>query len=162
MPRKRTKQPSREHEIMKRGNYEVGEAIRRIEQIEDELNNQGLDDFRKDLTDARADLVDALLEESLSEQKDGTGRESTHVVPSRGKVTVEVIDKISQAESQEPEVPYPEEKFFERAEILESGWVRCIRDADRYEEDTPGEDVDYYPPQLVNGIWTVDEDVAID
>jgi hypothetical protein len=50
---------------MDRGNLKQHKAIREIEQIEDELKARGIDDLRERLTDARADLVDSLLEEQL-------------------------------------------------------------------------------------------------
>mgnify|MGYP006294025705 CR=1 FL=1 len=50
----------------KHGLYEVGDAIHRIERVEDELNQtDGVTDIRERLTNARADLVDALLQEEM-------------------------------------------------------------------------------------------------
>mgnify|MGYP000283052457 CR=1 FL=1 len=48
------------------GVYDVGEAIRRIEEVEDELCRvDDVEDIRERLTEARADLVDALLEREV-------------------------------------------------------------------------------------------------
>lgn len=47
----------------------VDQAIREIEQVEYELSaSDGMEDQRESLTEARADLVDALLEQELSDQ----------------------------------------------------------------------------------------------
>lgn len=81
----------------------------------------------------------------------------SHNIPNDGAVTVEVIDKISQAESEHPEIEYPENKTYKEVEILESGWIRCVGPKDRPDsEEHDGEDVDYFPPHLVNGIYTID------
>lgn len=48
------------------GHYRVGEAIRRIEEVEDKLNQiDDVEEIRERLTEARADLVDALLEREV-------------------------------------------------------------------------------------------------
>jgi len=72
---------------MKRGNTDVNEAVQKLEQVEDELaaavrnskreaggstetpviQAKHIDDLRDKLTQARADLVSALLEEQLEQ-----------------------------------------------------------------------------------------------
>ncbi|QKY18308.1 hypothetical protein [Halorubrum sp. CBA1229] len=78
-------------------------------------------------------------------------------IPSVGGVTVEVIDKVTQAESQDPEVAYPDEKHYEKVILLDNGWAKCISPGDSRDPDVSGDAVDYFPPNLVNGIFTVEE-----
>lgn len=48
----------------------VDQAIREIERVENELNSrEGVEDLREQLTEARAELVDGLLEEEVESQK---------------------------------------------------------------------------------------------
>lgn len=85
-----------------------------------------------------------------------------HEVPSSGGVTVEVIDKVAQAESETPEIEYPQEKFYESVELLDNGWIKCVADSDNREPELEGESVDYFPPHLINGVFAVDKSISID
>jgi len=50
---------------------ELDDAIRRVEEVEHELANMdGMTEIRRRLTDARSDLVDALLEEEYERLRD--------------------------------------------------------------------------------------------
>jgi hypothetical protein len=73
-------------------------------------------------------------------------------------LNVEIDDLTCRAESGVSN-PLPKEKRYGAVEFLSNGWVRCIRpdtieDADKYEDES----VDYYPPQRINGVFTVEED----
>lgn len=73
-----------------------------------------------------------------------------HVVQrfdSAGGVTVEVIDTFHQKVSDTPEAPEVEERIYATVELLSNGWVRC--------HDTDEEIVSYFPPNFVNGIYTI-------
>jgi hypothetical protein len=86
---------------------------------------------------------------------------NTKVVHSIHGATVEVTDRVQRAETPD-EHPYaPDSKHYERVDFLSNGWVRCISDDGR-DEDSDQAEVDYYPPQLVNGVWTLEEVENID
>ena len=65
-------------------------------------------------------------------------------------------DRVKQAESEDPDIEYPEERWYTDVEILDSGWVKCVERRETRDEDHEGQAVDYYPPELVNGIFSVE------
>lgn len=75
---------------------------------------------------------------------------------------VEVIDLLGNIESPNVEENYPEERSYVRVELLESGWIRAIGPTDAIAGDEePIEDdgtasVDYFPPERINGIFSVE------
>jgi hypothetical protein len=74
-----------------------------------------------------------------------------------GPVTVEVIDEMHRAETPD-DVPYaPKEMTYDKCEILESGWVKCIGPGHEDESDDE-RSVDYYPPGRLNGLYVVEEE----
>ena len=83
----------------------------------------------------------------------------SHKVSSKEQIRVEVVDKVKQAESQQPKIEYPEEKYYNSVEILDSGWLRCAESGELDEEDETM--VDYYPPQFVNGVYAVEPDSEV-
>lgn len=78
-----------------------------------------------------------------------------HAIAPDAEVGIEVIDFVAQSESESPERPVTKELYFERADILDSGWVRCENLLEEREGEaslTEGE-ITYYPPQRVNRVF---------
>lgn len=81
-----------------------------------------------------------------------------------GDVMVEVMDlhDIATLEPEFQDHPLPKEKMYAKVSILPSGWVRCADPADDRSSDQPGTSTDYYPPERVNGIFTIEQSEGAD
>lgn len=72
-------------------------------------------------------------------------------------VWVEVINHHENATAGHDGPFMPDERKYESAEILDSGWIKCVGPRD----DRGAEDgqvcVDYFPPECIAGVYSVED-----